>query len=116
MSWPATATGPRSSQGLEDAAHVVGWSTNIDKSFEWLIAFADRGLRAMYRRRGQQSNVVRVPDELLTHLRLMLRKTAECHARLLGAVLWQRQPTCGLSRDISRERPMRRWEGCRGCH
>ncbi|MFE5143177.1 TetR/AcrR family transcriptional regulator [Streptomyces fagopyri] len=30
-----------------EAAGGFKWSTDIDKSFEWLIAFADRGLRAM---------------------------------------------------------------------
>lgn len=30
-----------------EAAHAFQWSTDIDQSFEWLVAFADRGLRAM---------------------------------------------------------------------
>jgi hypothetical protein len=29
------------------AANGFQWSTDIDESFEWLIAFADQGLRAM---------------------------------------------------------------------
>ncbi|WP_329392568.1 TetR/AcrR family transcriptional regulator [Streptomyces sp. NBC_01716] len=29
------------------AANGFQWSTDIDESFEWLISFADRGLRAM---------------------------------------------------------------------
>ncbi|AXG81776.1 TetR/AcrR family transcriptional regulator [Streptomyces paludis] len=29
------------------SAHAFQWSTDIDASFEWLITFADRGLRAM---------------------------------------------------------------------
>ncbi|MCX5000477.1 WHG domain-containing protein [Streptomyces longwoodensis] len=30
-----------------EAASAFRWSTDIDKSFEWLIAFTDRGLRTM---------------------------------------------------------------------
>lgn len=30
-----------------EAAHAFQWSTDVDKSFDWLVAFADRGLRAM---------------------------------------------------------------------
>ncbi|KOV67633.1 TetR family transcriptional regulator [Streptomyces sp. MMG1121] len=29
------------------SAHGFQWSTDVDESFEWLITFADRGLRAM---------------------------------------------------------------------
>lgn len=29
------------------AANAFQWSTDVDESFEWLITFADRGLRAM---------------------------------------------------------------------
>lgn len=30
-----------------EAAHAFQWSTDVDASFDWLVAFADRGLRAM---------------------------------------------------------------------
>ncbi|MEU2603706.1 TetR/AcrR family transcriptional regulator [Streptomyces albus] len=30
-----------------EAAHAFQWSTDVDESFDWLVAFADRGLRAM---------------------------------------------------------------------
>ncbi|MBD0707008.1 MULTISPECIES: TetR/AcrR family transcriptional regulator [unclassified Streptomyces] len=30
-----------------EAGHGFQWSTDVDESFEWLIDFADRGLRAM---------------------------------------------------------------------